>query len=188
MHSRVTRTMSEHRRTWVHRMTPAAAMRTRLVAAAVLWTTVGSVLAFVGVRWVLMACSSGVLRAMALVTAAMVGFVKSRVVFRRTAARVTARLLSQGDGRCFGGFSVVEIVAHGGRDGCPRSLAASLGHSLPVARVGVLGGGRWAYVGVGRHLAMPLPFVTLRRKLLPGRYRLRAIDCLRAWRRGRGRI
>jgi hypothetical protein len=139
--------MSEHRRTWVHRMTPAAAMRTRLVAAAVLWTTVGSVLAFVGVRWVLMACSSGVLRAMALVTAAMVGFVKSRVVFRRTAARVTARLLSQGDGRCFGGFlswkswlTVVVMAALG------RLLRAS---GIPCLWLGLA----YSAVGVGLTLA-----------------------------------
>jgi len=96
--------MSEHERKWLTRMTPAVAMRTRLAAAAALWTTVGSVLALVGVRWVLTARSPVAVQILVLVTAVVIGLIKSRIVFRRTAARITARLLRQGNSRCLGGF------------------------------------------------------------------------------------
>lgn len=79
---------------------PAASARTHLLLAAVMWTTVGSALLLVGVRWMRAADISF----MVVTIAVAAGVLKSRLILVRTARRTIDRICHRGDGRCIGGF------------------------------------------------------------------------------------
>jgi hypothetical protein len=81
---------------------PAAAARTHLFLAALLWTIVGAVLVLLGGHWT---WSAGVpYRGAWLTLAALAGGLKARFVLLRTAQRIVDRIRRRGDGRCIGGF------------------------------------------------------------------------------------
>lgn len=81
---------------------PAASARTHLLLAALMWTTVGSVLLAFGVLWVLRA---EVPYAWVLIALAIgAGWCKAHFVLARTARRMIERIRTRGDGYCLGGF------------------------------------------------------------------------------------
>ncbi len=122
---------------------PAAPARVHLLLAALLWTTVGVVLAAVGARWTLGAEPRFMVLLMA--AAVVVGVLKAIFVLGRVAARIAERIRQRGDGRCLGGFLsprswlLVAVMSVGGR------LLRSSG--LPHAVVGLL------YLAIGVALA-----------------------------------
>lgn len=87
---------------WLERYKPAVSCRTHLLAAAILWTVVGAVLACIGVRFTFMGDARVAL--VVLVCAAAAGILKALFVLGRTANRAIDRILVRGDGRCLGGF------------------------------------------------------------------------------------
>lgn len=87
---------------WINAYKPAASARSLAFLAASMWTVVGTVLAFVGVRWVI---SSNLPDAWLFVLlAAIAGVLKSRFVLERSADRTVERIRGRGNGRCVGGF------------------------------------------------------------------------------------
>ncbi len=84
------------------RWKPAAAARTHLLAAGLLWTVVGAGLLAAGLRW----CAGiGGAAAWGLAAAGVAaGLLKGRLALDRTARRAAARIRSRGDGNCLGGF------------------------------------------------------------------------------------
>jgi hypothetical protein len=81
---------------------PRASRQAHLRAAAILWTVVGSALFLVGASWM---STAGTARALPATGAAVfLGWIKSRYVLNRTAARIVGRIEDRGDGRCLGGF------------------------------------------------------------------------------------
>ncbi len=98
---------------------PAASARRHLLLAAVMWTTVGALLLFFGVRW---APGGRMPYGWWLVAAAIAaGLVKGRFVLDRTAVRAIERIRTRGNGRCVGGFlslrswAFVALMAGAGR-------------------------------------------------------------------------
>ena len=87
---------------WAENHKPAATVPTQLLLAGVMWATVGSTLAFLGVLWLWE--SAPVVAPWVVVGALAVGVVKSRLVLDRAARRVVDRICARGDGRCLGGF------------------------------------------------------------------------------------
>lgn len=87
---------------WADRHKPAAAMRTQLQLAWLMWATVGSVLIGVGAWWLLESAPTAGPWIGAIAMA--VGAIKSRLVLDRAARGVVERVLERGDGRCLGGF------------------------------------------------------------------------------------
>jgi hypothetical protein len=86
----------------LHTYKPAAPARVHLLLAALLWTTVGSVLLIAGARWAL---GTGIrYMPLVLVVAAAAGAAKAEFVLARTARRSIDRIRARGDGRCIGGF------------------------------------------------------------------------------------
>ena len=81
---------------------PAASARLHLLLAAMMWTVVGALLLFFGVRWTWAGGSpySGLFLAVAVVA----GLLKARFVLRRAAGRTVERIRARGDGYCLGGF------------------------------------------------------------------------------------
>ena len=67
-----------------------------------MWTVVGSMLGFFGVRWALAWESPWTY--VLLAVAALIGVAKAIFVFRKAARRVIARIRERGDGHCLGGF------------------------------------------------------------------------------------
>lgn len=87
---------------WAEKLKPAAAARVHILAASLMWTSVGAVLAIVGVRWL---WRSPTVAAPLMATGAVaVGLVKSRAVLDRAARNMIHRIVERGDGRCLGGF------------------------------------------------------------------------------------
>ncbi|MCB9850894.1 MAG: hypothetical protein H6817_09350 [Phycisphaerales bacterium] len=135
--------MGGSERSWHIRWRPTVTMRTRLAAAAGMWTIVGCVLATVGVRWVIISRSRVVVVVSALVAAGVAGVLKSRFILRKTASRTTARIVEQGDDRCLGGFLswkswlVVAAMATFGR--------VLRGSGMPLLWLGVI----YEAVGIG---------------------------------------
>ncbi len=86
----------------LHRYKPAARARTHLLAAALVWTVVGTALAGVGLHWCLGAAS--VWPAVLIAAGIAAGIVKARLVLVRAADRNADRVLARGDGRCLFGF------------------------------------------------------------------------------------
>ncbi len=84
------------------RWKPAAAARTHLLAAGLLWTGVGAGLLAAGLRW----CAGvGGGAAWGLAAAGVAaGLLKGRLALDRTARNAAARIRSRGDGNCLGGF------------------------------------------------------------------------------------
>lgn len=118
---------------------PAAAARVHLLLAAMMWTTVGALLLYFGLRWTFATRTPGVW--LFAVAAVAVGLLKGWFVLDRTAVRMIGRIQARGDGRCIGGFlswrswALVALMAGGG-----RLLRGGL---LPRTVVGLL------YVAVG---------------------------------------
>jgi hypothetical protein len=114
---------------WVDRHKPAAAMRTQLMLAWLMWAIVGSVLAVVGARWLWE--SAPVAAPWVAAGCVAVGAIKSRLVLDRAARRVAGRILARGDGRCLGGFlslrtwGLVVLMMVGG-----RLLRSTLAHGI----------------------------------------------------------
>jgi hypothetical protein len=129
---------------------PAAPARVHLLLAAAMWTVVGGLLAFFGVRWVLTADLG--LALPLLVVAAVGGGLKARFMLDRAARRTIERIRSRGDGRCIGGFlslrtwGFVLLMAVAGR--------LLRGSPLPRVAVGFV----YAAVGLALLLASRLPW------------------------------
>ncbi len=87
---------------WLASYKPAASMRVHLLLAAVMWTTVGSMLLTIGVRW--MPDGRPSYTALLVAAGVVTGLLKSRFVLVRTATRMVERIRTRGDGRCVGGF------------------------------------------------------------------------------------
>lgn len=83
-------------------LTPAASRRTHLLAAALLWTAVGSSLALLGLPLLLEHPAGTAIPAAALAAAA--GLFKARLTVIPAARRIAGRIERRGDGRCLGGF------------------------------------------------------------------------------------
>ena len=104
---------------WQEAYKPAGSARLHVLLAAAMWTVVGGLLLFFGVRWVLPAETRYVPLWLAL--AVVGGCLKARFVLRRSAQSTIARIRSRGDGRCIGGFlswrswMLVALMAVGGR-------------------------------------------------------------------------
>jgi len=81
---------------------PAAAARTHLLAAAVMWAVVGSGLAVYGAHNALAMASP--LAPYLAVAAVLAGAAKARWVLAKAAGRIVARIIERGDGKCLGGF------------------------------------------------------------------------------------
>ncbi len=131
-------------RNFLTRYKPAASTRTHLLLAALMWSTVGTVLLAFGLLWVL---RSELPYGWGLVMLAVaVGWTKAHFVLARTARRVAARITTRGDGYCLGGFlsplSWVFVLA--------MILMGRLLRSgwLPRTLVG------WLYVAVGSALLL----------------------------------
>jgi hypothetical protein len=98
---------------------PAASARVHLLLAALMWTVVGALLLFFGVRWVL--ASRTAHAAWLLAAAGVAGVLKGELVLRRAARRMIERIRARGDGRCVGGFlswrtwAFVAVMAGAGR-------------------------------------------------------------------------
>ncbi len=115
-----------------HRLKPAAPASAHLLLAGIMWTVVGALLGFFGGLWVVEAWPGPAGRA-GIAVAAAVGWAKSVWVLDRSAARIAARIVERGDGRCLGGFLswktwlLVALMSGGG-----RLLRATVGAGGPV--------------------------------------------------------
>jgi len=89
-------------RAWVNRFKPAASAKTRVLAAALMWTVVGGTLAFFGTQWVV--SGSLPLTVVLLAAAVGVGALKALYALERSARRAVDRIEKRGDDRCVGGF------------------------------------------------------------------------------------
>ncbi|MBD3161960.1 MAG: hypothetical protein GF346_06695 [Candidatus Eisenbacteria bacterium] len=83
-------------------LTPAASRRTHLLAAALLWTAVGAMLAVTGAP-LLFEHAAGTAVPLALLAVAA-GVAKARWTILPAARRIADRIEQRGDGRCLGGF------------------------------------------------------------------------------------
>ncbi len=92
---------------WLNRYKPTANVRVHLLVAASVWTIVGSLLAFFGIRW-LVADGRGLILAL-MPVAVVVGLAKGHYVLPLTSTRVTDRIQARGDGRCIGSFLSVRM-------------------------------------------------------------------------------
>ncbi len=123
---------------------PAAPARAHIAVAAALWTIVGALLLFFGVRWSLAGSSHYAVPI--LVSAIAAGALKARFVLHKAATRITDRIRARGDGRCLGGFVswktwiLIAFMATSG-----RMLRAGL---LPRPIVGFI------YAGIGAALLL----------------------------------
>ena len=84
------------------RLKPATTARTRLLAAAGLWTIVGLGLSILGFIWCFAVRLPWPFALAVLGIAA--GSLKGRFVLRGLAEKNAARVIRRGDGRCLGGF------------------------------------------------------------------------------------
>jgi len=120
----------------VYTLRPAAAARHHLLVASLLWSVVGCVLLFFGMKWVFEAHE--VVYVWLIFPALVVGILKARMVLFRAADRITGRIIARGDGKCIGGFIswktwlLVALMIVGG-----RSLRAWV---LPAGASGLLYG------------------------------------------------
>jgi len=104
---------------WIELYKPAASRRTHLLAASSLWSLVGTLLLFFGVRWVIQAHIR--YPVLPIAVAIVLGAIKARFVLARAADRIAERIRSRGDRRCIGGFlswrtwGLVAVMAGAGR-------------------------------------------------------------------------
>ncbi len=123
---------------------PAATARVQVAVAATLWTVVGALLLFFGVRWSLGGTSRYAILLLALAIGA--GIAKERLVLQKAARRITDRIRSRGDGRCVCGFvSWKTWILVGLMAGTGRALRGGL---LPRPIVGLI------YAGIGAALLL----------------------------------
>jgi len=107
------------RPTWVDRLKPAAPARRHLLLAAAMWSAVGTGLAVVGTVWTLRAPHP--MSPWLLPIAAVLGWLKARLILDRAGRRIVDRIEVRGDGRCLGGFlslrswALVAAMIVGGR-------------------------------------------------------------------------
>ncbi len=98
---------------------PSASARVHILAAALMWTLVGSFLFLWGAKGLLDASGRNALLWGAL--AMGLGLIKGRAVLQKTAAKVSARIKERGDDRCLGGFmslrswALIAVMAASGR-------------------------------------------------------------------------
>jgi len=91
-------------RDWFEVLKPQGSRRTQLLLASLMWSTVGTVLLIVGLRWVT-GTEDGWPHSFVLAAVGVgLGAVKSRVILSRAAGRIAERILARGEGRCLGGF------------------------------------------------------------------------------------
>jgi hypothetical protein len=83
------------------RFTPRTSLRTRLLAAALLWSAIGTGLVVAGVRWLVGTHAVAWLAVLPLVLAA--GWFKGRFLLAPRAAANAARIVAAGEPRCVGG-------------------------------------------------------------------------------------
>jgi len=113
--------------TWPDTYKPAASAHVHVLAASLMWTTVGGLLAVTGARWLWEAPTA--LSPWLAAGAVGIGLLKSRAVLDRTANNIVLRIMDRGDGRCIGGFLsirswlLVVAMAVGG-----RLLRGAVGH------------------------------------------------------------
>lgn len=126
----------------LERLKPTARARTHLLAAAAMWTLVGTGLGVAGVVWCL---ASPMPTSLLLIAVAIaLGQAKARWVLSRVARRNAARIAARGDGRCLGGFvSWQSWLFIGGMMGGGYLLRHS---PVPLPVLGVV------YAGVGTAL------------------------------------
>ena len=91
--------MDDHR-SWAERWKPSAGARSHLLAAALLWTAVGTGLSAAGIIWCLSARKPWVPLALGFCA----GVLKGIFIISKVAARNARRIVSRGDGKCLGGF------------------------------------------------------------------------------------
>ncbi|UCE58452.1 MAG: hypothetical protein JSU63_13530 [Phycisphaerales bacterium] len=87
---------------WLTTHKPTASARLQLLLAAAMWSTVGTLLLYFGVRWIWAKPSHYPLLLTA--AAAGAGLVKVRFVLRYASGRLIHRIRARGDGYCIGGF------------------------------------------------------------------------------------
>jgi hypothetical protein len=85
---------------WAERWKPAAGVRAHLLAAALLWTAVGTGLSAAGIIW----CFSARKPWVPLAGGVCAGTLKGIFIISKVAARNARRIISRGDGKCLGGF------------------------------------------------------------------------------------
>jgi hypothetical protein len=124
------------------RWKPRARARTHVLAAALLWTCVGTGLTAAGLHWCLGADQPWPAALMA--AGIVLGVLKGRIALERAARKSAARIAVRGDDRCLGGFlswrTWLFVLAM-------MAMGAALRHSeLPRALLGVL------YTAVGAAL------------------------------------
>jgi hypothetical protein len=95
--------MDEHQ-SWAERWKPAAGARTHLLAAALLWTAVGTGLSAAGIVWCLCARKPWI----PLASGVCAGALKGIFIISKVAAGNARRIISRGDGKCLGGFLSVK--------------------------------------------------------------------------------
>lgn len=127
------------RRPWTERWKPAAGVRTHLLAAALLWTLVGTGLSAAGAVWSLSARRPLVPLGIGL----LLGALKGTFVISRAAVRNARRIVSRGDGKCLGGFLSLKTWL---------LVAVMMGSGMVLRHSGVprpILGGIYTAVGVG---------------------------------------
>ncbi|UCC31617.1 MAG: hypothetical protein JSU86_04930 [Phycisphaerales bacterium] len=94
---------------WLDAYKPAASARLHLLLAAMMWTAVGAVLLFFGVRW--LSGGETLYVWLLLVVAVLAGLLKASLVLKPAADRISKRIRIRGDRRCIGGFLSVRTWA-----------------------------------------------------------------------------
>lgn len=98
----IVRLIVNHIAVWLETHKPAASRRTHLLLASMLWSTVGILLLFFGVRWTSQSNARSVELVIAI--AVVVGALKARYILARSARHIIDRILLRDEGHCFGGF------------------------------------------------------------------------------------
>lgn len=86
----------------LERWKPRARARTHILAAALLWTLVGTGLTAAGLHWCLGADRPWPAALMG--AGVTLGILKGRLALERTARKTAARIAVRGDDKCLGGF------------------------------------------------------------------------------------
>jgi len=87
---------------WLEARKPAASVRTHVLLATLMWTIVGLFLFVRGASN--MMSLPGTVNPWWLIVATLIGVLKGRLIFDKTAVRVISRILSREGARCLGGF------------------------------------------------------------------------------------
>ena len=87
---------------WLEARKPAASVRVHVLLATLMWTIVGLFLFVRGAGN--MMSLTGAVNPWWLIVATLIGVLKGRLIFDKTAVRVISRILSREGDRCLGGF------------------------------------------------------------------------------------